>query len=107
MEFETTLKIIVSIAAAVAIPVAAYAAVAATRAIWVRGVPAAADAAAVSRLEGEVEALSARVGELESTERRLLELEERLDFAERVLQQGVVRRVPRADTPPEATPAAR
>lgn len=105
MDFETTFKIIVSVAAAVAIPVAAYAAIAATRAMWVRGVPR--DPDGLSRLQGDVETLAARMGELETTERRLLELEERVDFAERVLQQGVARRMPRADTPPEVTPAAR
>ncbi len=36
MEFETLFKVIVAIAATVAIPVAAYAAVAATRTIWGR-----------------------------------------------------------------------
>lgn len=105
MEFETTFKIIVSIAAAVAIPVAAYAAIAATRAIWGRRDPA--DSDAVARLQGEVETLAARVADLEGAERRLLELEERVDFTERLLQQGTVRRVPRVDTPPEASPAPR
>lgn len=105
MEFETTFKIIVSIAAAVAIPVAAYAAIAATRAIWGRRDPA--DSGAVARLQGDVEALAARVADLEGAERRLLELEERVDFTERLLQQGTVRRVPRVDTPPEASPASR
>jgi len=105
MDFETTFKIIVSIAAAVAIPVAAYAAIVATRAFWVRRVPA--DTDAVSHLQGDVEALSARVAELEAAEHRLLELEERVDFAERLLQQGSVRRVPPVDTPPEASSSAR
>jgi hypothetical protein len=104
MDFETTFKIIASVAAAVAIPVAAYAAIAAIRANWVRLMPATTEA--LSRLEDDVEALMTRVGELEAAERRLLELEERVDFAERLLQQGAVRRPGHADTPPEASPAA-
>ena len=35
-----------------------------------------------------IEELESRVGELEATEVRLLELEERLDFTERMLAQG-------------------
>lgn len=105
MDFETTFKIIVSVATAVAIPVAAYAAIAATRSMWVRG--GREDADLLERLQDEVEALAERMAELETTERRLLELEERVDFTERVLQEGVARRLPRADTPPAANPAAR
>ena len=85
MEFETLFKVIVAIAATVAIPVAAYAAVAATRTIW--GRPANADTGALTRLSEDIEALKERLHTLESAEARVLELEERLDFAERLLAQ--------------------
>jgi hypothetical protein len=81
MEFETLFKIIVGIAAVVGIPVGAYAAVVATRAIWVKGEPRPAD----PELKAQVETLEVRVQQLESDRERVLELEERLDFAERVL----------------------
>lgn len=83
MEFETLFKVIVAIAATVAIPVAAYAAVAATRTIW--GRPADADTGTLTRLTEDIEALKDRLHTLESAEARVLELEERLDFAERLL----------------------
>jgi hypothetical protein len=85
VEFETLFKVIVAIAATVAIPVAAYAAVAATRTIW--GRPAEPEPGSMGRLSEEIEALKARVGPLEAAEQRVLELEERLDFAERLLAQ--------------------
>ena len=81
MEFETLLKIIVGAVAIVGIPVAAYAAVVATRAIWVRGEPRPAD----PELKAQVDILEGRIHELESERDRLAELEERLDFAERML----------------------
>jgi hypothetical protein len=81
MEFETLFKIIVGAAAVVGIPVAAYAAVVASRAIWVKGEPAAADPG----LKTQVEVLEARVQQLEAEHERMLELEERVDFTERVL----------------------
>ena len=81
MEFETLFKIILGFAAAFGIPVAAYAAVAATRAIWIKGEPAPAQ----PELQGRVETLEARVAELEAERDRLTELEERVDFAERLL----------------------
>lgn len=83
MEFETLFKMIVGIAATVAIPVAAYAAVAATRAIWGRQPET--EPGTVGKLSEEVEALKARLLTLESAEGRVVELEERLDFAERLL----------------------
>ncbi len=56
----------------------------------------------------EVEELRARVQELEAREMRLVELEERLDFTERLLARQDRRALPdEADTPPEAVPAAR
>jgi hypothetical protein len=85
VEFETLFKVIVAIAATVAIPVAAYAAVAATRTIW--GRHAEPEPGSVGRLSEEVEALKVRLGSLEAAEHRVLELEERLDFAERLLSQ--------------------
>lgn len=81
MEFETLFKIIVGVVAVVGIPVGAYAAIAATRAIWVKGEPGPAD----SELRAQVESLETRLQQLESERDRLLELEERVDFAERVL----------------------
>jgi transposase-like protein len=43
---------------------------------------------------------------LEALESRLVELEERLDFTERVLAQSRQAQIEEADTPPEALPAA-
>jgi Tfp pilus assembly protein PilO len=82
MDFENVLKVLVSIAVMVAIPVAAYAAIAATRSIWGRPQPPE-DQDALR----EVETLRARVQELESMQHRMAELEERLDFTERLLVQ--------------------
>jgi hypothetical protein len=81
MDFETLFKIVVMAVAAVGIPIGAYAAIAATRAIWVKGEPG----KVPPELEGHVAALEARVAELESDRDRLVELEERVDFAERLL----------------------
>jgi hypothetical protein len=81
MEFETLIKIIVGLAAFVAIPVGAYAAITATRAIWIKGEPKPAD----PELKAQMETLEARVLQLEAEHDRMLELEERVDFAERVL----------------------
>ncbi len=100
MEFESVFKVIVAVAFSVAIPVAAYAAIAATRAIWGRGEPAG-DAGEIPRLRDSVEALGARVDQLEAAERRVLELEERLDFAERMLVEQRTLPAPRVDTPPD------
>jgi Tfp pilus assembly protein PilO len=82
MDFESVFKVILMIAAAVAIPVAAYAAVAATRAIWVRP-----PHPAPGPEPEELESLRSRVAELEGLRARMLELEERVDFTERVLAQ--------------------
>lgn len=80
MDFETLLKVLVTVGAAVAIPVAAYAAIVATRAIWVKGEP--------GKLGAEdAEVLRHRIEELESQMARLAELEDRLDFTERLLAQ--------------------
>ncbi|HTS89078.1 MAG TPA: hypothetical protein VMG41_11350 [Gemmatimonadales bacterium] len=104
MDFEAVIKVIVAIASAVAIPVAAYAAIAATRAIWVRPARSARE---LEDLEAELDALRSRVAQLETAEARLGELEERLDFAERLLVRGPDRGHDSADTPPDAHPAAR
>ena len=53
------------------------------------------------------EAVVRRVEELEHVERRLLEVEERLDFAERLLTSGTRGESGEADTPPEPAAAAR
>lgn len=66
MEFETLLKIVVALLAAFGIPVAAYAAIVATRAIWVKGEPNSIAAA----LQDRVDMLEARVAELESGQER-------------------------------------
>ena len=68
--------------AVVGIPVGAYAAIVATRAIWVKGEPGKA-------APGELEALHDRVNELEAQVAHLAELEERVDFAERLLARRV------------------
>ncbi len=81
MDFETILKFVVMGVAAFGIPIGAYAAIAATRAIWVKGEPA----KARPELESHVAALEVRMAELESDRERLAELEERVDFAERLL----------------------
>jgi Tfp pilus assembly protein PilO len=82
MDFESLLKVVVAVVILVAVPVAAYAAIMATRAIWGRPQhPPAAE------LEDELEALRTRVGELEVQAGRVAELEERVDFAERLLSQ--------------------
>lgn len=86
MDFETIFKVIVVAIAAVGIPVGAYAAFVATRAIWVK--PGPEGAGELSRLSEEVEALRSRVGEVEVQQARVAELEERLDFTERLLAQA-------------------
>ena len=81
MEFETLIKLIVGGAAALALPIGALAAIAAIRPMWTQGRPGSHNAV----LEGQIEALEARVAELEGERSRLAELEERVDFAERLL----------------------
>lgn len=81
MDFETLVKYIVAAVAAFGIPIGAYAAIAATRAIWIKGEPA----PVAPEVSGRVEALERRVAELEAERERLTELEERVDFAERLL----------------------
>lgn len=83
MEFETLFKYIIVGVAAFGIPIGAYAAIAATRAIWIKGEPA----PITPELQSHVEALEARVAGLEAERDRLAELEERVDFAERLLAQ--------------------
>jgi hypothetical protein len=83
MEFETLLKVIVGLVAVVGVPVGAYAAVVATRAIWIKGEPRSAD----PELKAHVDALEARIQQLEAEHDRVVELEERVDFAERMLAQ--------------------
>lgn len=81
MEFEAVLKYIVMAVAIVGIPIGAYAAIVATRAIWIKGEPGQVG-------QGELQRLEERVAELESHVAHVAELEERLDFAERLLAQG-------------------
>jgi hypothetical protein len=99
MEFETLFKIILGLAAVFAIPVGAYAAVAATRAIWIKGEPGPADPVLAAR----VEALEGRLLDLEAERDRVIELEERLDFAERMLARRPEPLAPH-DSPPVGTP---
>jgi hypothetical protein len=72
--------------------------------------------ALVKRMEGggtppdglELDEIRARLQSLEAREPHLAELEERLDFAERLLtRERPLPGLDRADTPPEASPAAR
>jgi prefoldin subunit 5 len=51
---------------------------------------------ASAALQAEVEELRARVHELEASQGRLFELEERLDFTERILTQKEPARLPDA-----------
>jgi hypothetical protein len=82
MDFESIIRIIVVAVTVVGVPVAAYAAIVATRAIWVKpGL----QGDKVEELGQEVEALRARLTEVESQQARVAELEERLDFTERML----------------------
>lgn len=57
--------------------------------------------------DDEVARLGRRLEELQGVEHRVLELEERLDFAERMLARGLPAPGPRADTPPEPVESAR
>ncbi len=84
MEFETLVKLLIIAVAVVFIPVGAYAAIAATRAIWIKGEPGKIGPEVQQRLA----ALEGQVAELEAERARLLELEERVDFAERMLTTG-------------------
>ncbi|HEU5155299.1 MAG TPA: hypothetical protein VFU03_11255 [Gemmatimonadales bacterium] len=94
MDFESIVKIIVVAITAVGVPVAAYAAIVATRAIWVKPGQ---HGDKVEELGQEVEALRARLNEVEGQQNRIAELEERLDFAERLLAQSrEPERLPRA-----------
>lgn len=94
MDFESIIKIIVVAITAVGVPVAAYAAIVATRAIWVKPGQ---QGDKVEELGQEVESLRARLNEVEGQQNRIAELEERLDFAERLLAQSrEPERLPRA-----------
>jgi hypothetical protein len=55
----------------------------------------------------DLERLENRVAELDGVEQRLLEIEERLDFAERMLTSGRPSPGAEADTPPQPTDAGR
>lgn len=59
-----------------------------------------------SGLSETVSELQGRVGELEQQQARILELEERLDFTERLLVQARAE-LKRIDTPPEPVDALR
>jgi hypothetical protein len=85
MDFESIVKIIVVAITAVGVPVAAYAAIVATRAIWVKPGH---QGDKVEELGQEVEALRSRLNEVEAQQSHIAELEERLDFAERLLAQS-------------------
>jgi hypothetical protein len=82
MDFESIIKIIVVAIIAVGVPVAAYAAIVATRAIWVKPGE---QGSKVTELAEEVESLRTRLSEVETQQARMAELEERLDFTERML----------------------
>ena len=74
MDFESIIKIIVVAITAVGVPVAAYAAIVATRAIWVKPGQ---QGDKVEELGQEVESLRARLNEVEGQQNRIAELEER------------------------------
>jgi len=76
-------KGIVAFIVAVGVPVAGYAAIVATRAIWVKGEPGTLGDA--GQIREELELLRQRVAELEGVPERMSELEERVDFSERLL----------------------
>lgn len=57
--------------------------------------------------EEDLARLAQRLEELQVVEHRVLELEERLDFAERMLARGLPAPGPEADTPPEPMEVAR
>ncbi len=76
-------EVVVMIVVLVAVPIAGYAAIAATRAIWLKAEPGTPGDAA--EIEEELEQLRARVAELEGVPQRMMELEERVDFSERLL----------------------
>lgn len=58
-------------------------------------------------LRQELAEIAARLEELQHGQARMLELEERLDFAERLLISGRQVSATEADTPPEPVDAAR
>jgi hypothetical protein len=82
MDFESIIKIVVVAITAVGVPVAAYAAIVATRAIWVKPGE---QGSKVTELAEEVESLRSRLSEVETQQARIAELEERVDFTERML----------------------
>ena len=62
--------------------------------------------AALGAPGGALDGVLRRVQELDGVERRLLEVEERLDFAERLLTSGSRNEPGGVDTPPEPAGAA-
>ena len=91
-DFENVLRVVVMTAAVIFLPIAGLAALAAVRLIWKRG-----SAMSVEDRDAEISLLRARVDELErrglvsgeydAQLARLAEMEDRLDFAERLLAQ--------------------
>ena len=82
MDFVTLLQGLVLVGGVVVIPIVAFAAITATRMAWLRG-----GSAAGGATEGRVAELETRVAELEQRQAQVAGLEERLDFAERMLAQ--------------------
>lgn len=99
MDSQVFLKVIVAAVVVVGIPIAAYAAIAAIRVIWARPVDPGANE--LARLKQELDVMSNRIADMETQQGRLIELEERLDFAERMLAQRPIRELRRGNTPPE------
>ncbi len=117
MDFETVIKILFEAAGMVFIPIGALAALAAIRVIWKRGSQLPADS---GELRSEMDALRSRLdaieqrgltsGEVDAQYSRLAELEERVDFAERLLAQRQPGALPppgiRQPSPPNGSPVS-
>lgn len=87
-DLQNAIRIIVEVLVIVFLPVAAFAAIAASRLIWKRGSAETGDGDEIEKLRARVDELERRglaTGEVAAHDQRLAELEERVDFAERLL----------------------
>jgi hypothetical protein len=106
MDFESMMKILIEWAAILATPLVVFAAVAGIRILWKRGSQVGTSGKELveqlDALRDRLDALEQRgltSGEVASQYARLAELEERIDFAERLLAQ---RSLPALPMPGEA-----